>query len=92
MSKWNEYEYDDLVCVLSDYSKDVHGYRLRMNGSPREDVIKALEGIDKYMDMLHSTFAGREELRSNGWIIEETDAELAKQAKWLAEERERENV
>ena len=90
MSKWNEYEYDDLVAVLSDYSKDVHGYRLRMNGESRENIIKALDGIDAYMEEMHSTFAGREQLRAQHWIIEETDPELAKHAKFLAEERERE--
>lgn len=92
MKSWNEYDYDELVGILSDYSKDVHGYRLRMNGESKENVIKALEGIDKYMDNMHSTFAGREELRQNGWIIEESDPELAQQAKWLSAERERENV
>jgi hypothetical protein len=39
---------------------------------------------------MKSTFAGREELRENGWVVEETDPELAKRAKWLADERQRE--
>jgi hypothetical protein len=39
---------------------------------------------------MKESFAGREELRTNGWVIEETDPELIKQAKWLADERKRE--
>jgi len=29
-------------------------------------------------------------LREQGWVVEETDPELAKRAKWLADERKRE--
>lgn len=71
MSRWNEYDYDELVATLSDYSKDVHGYRLRMNGESKENVIKALDSLDSYMERMRSTPAGREQLRQNGWIIEE---------------------
>lgn len=71
MSKWNEYEYDDLVAIVSDYSKDVHGYRLRMNGDSRENIIKVLDGIDQYMENLRSTPTGREQLRKEGWVFEE---------------------
>jgi hypothetical protein len=42
------------------------------------------------MDRLKATFEGREELRVRGWVVEETDEKLAQQAKWLADERERE--
>jgi hypothetical protein len=42
------------------------------------------------MGTLKQSFAGREELRINGWHIEETNPGLAKRAKWLADERARE--
>jgi hypothetical protein len=44
------------------------------------------------MDQLKLTFEGREQLREQGWIIEETDSELAQHSKWLAQEREREQA
>jgi hypothetical protein len=42
------------------------------------------------MDAMKSTFEGREELREQGWVVEESDPELAKRAQWLADERKRE--
>ena len=41
---------------------------------------------------MKETFAGREELRANGWVIDETEEELALQAQWLADERSREQA
>ena len=53
-------------------------------------LIAQIEQIHGAMDAMKTTFAGREELRQQGWVVEETDPELAKQAKWLADERKRE--
>ena len=71
MSRWDTYEYDELVSVLSDYHKDVFGFRLRMNGEPREAVIAALDSVDAYMDKMRSTPEGREQLREEGWTFDE---------------------
>lgn len=70
MSQWNTYEYDELVNVLSDYHKDVFGYRLRMNGEPREAVIAELEGLDAYMVRMKSTPEGRAQLEADGWCFD----------------------
>lgn len=49
MSKWNDARYsnDELADILSDYHKDVHGFRLRMAGLPRaervEEILTLLE-------------------------------------------------
>ena len=71
MSRWDTYEYEELVNVLSDYHKDVFGCRLRMNGEPREAVIAELDRIDAYMDRLQSTPEGRAQLREDGWEFED---------------------
>ena len=71
MSRWDTWEYDELVDVLSDYHKDVFGFRLRMNGEPREAVIAELVYLDNYMEIAKSTALGRAHLRSNGWDVPE---------------------
>jgi hypothetical protein len=71
MSRWNTYNYDELCDILSDYHKDVHGFRCRMYGEPKEAVIARLEDLDAYMDMMKSTAEGREQLREQGWAVDE---------------------
>jgi hypothetical protein len=52
MSKWNDARYsnDELADILSDYHKDVHGFRLRMAGSPRADLVEELDRLDRYAE------------------------------------------
>jgi hypothetical protein len=52
MSKWNDARYsnDELADILSDYHKDVHGFRLRMAGSPRAELVEELDRLDRYAD------------------------------------------
>lgn len=68
-TRWDSYDYDELVSVLSDYSKDVQGFRLRMNGEPREVIINALVGLDNYMESMRSTPEGRAQLIEEGWVL-----------------------
>ena len=44
--------------------------------------------IQDRIDKMKETFAGREELRERGWVIDEVEPELIEQAKWLEEERQ----
>lgn len=69
MSRWDTYEYDDLVNTLSDYHKDVFGYRMRMYGEPREAVIAQLDSLDSYMERMKSTPEGRAQLIEEGWVL-----------------------
>lgn len=69
MTRWDNYEYDELTSVLSDYHKDVFGYRLRMHGEPREAIINELVALDNYMEKMKSTPEGRAQLLAEGWVI-----------------------
>lgn len=69
MSRWDSYEYDELVDTLSDYHKDVFGYRLRMYGESREAVIAELDSLDAYMERMKSTPEGRAQLIAEGWVL-----------------------
>lgn len=71
MSRWENYEYDELVDTLSDYHKDVFGYRLRMNGESREAVIQELLYLDQYMEKMKSTPEGRAQLKADGWSFDD---------------------
>jgi hypothetical protein len=86
---------EELQGYYSDFHKDYYGFRPRGFGTPeqwndREWLIAQIEQIHNAIDSMKATFEGREELREQGWVVEETDPELAKQAKWLADERKRE--
>ena len=86
---------DELQGIFSDFHKDFYGFRPRGFGTEqdwnnRDWLIAQIDRIHDAFEAMKTTFAGREELRQNGWLVEETDPELAKQAKWLADERKRE--
>lgn len=95
MSDLLKYSVEELQDYYYDFYKEVYGYRPRFileldSWTDREYLISAITQIHDHLDRVKETFAGREELRQQGWIIEETDPELARQAKWLADERQRE--
>jgi len=80
---------DEIGGLFSDWYKDTHGFRPRfVDFNDREELIRQCEQLGSYHDKMQETFAGREELRENGWIIQETDPELQQQAYWLAKERD----
>ena len=79
-------EYNELASYYSDFHKDVNGYRPRWiigcaDGFTSVEELRAgLVQIRAAVDQLHadierskSTFEGREALREDGWLIEETD-------------------
>lgn len=72
--------YNDLTDYLSDFHKAVFGYRLRCYGDPLDVVEAHLDSVYAYMDRMKETFEGRQELRDDGWVIEEEDPELQAKA------------
>ena len=91
--EFTDYNVEELQGYYSDFHKDFYGFRPRgetaEQWSSKEFLVAQINMIHDQMDMLKETFAGREQLREQGWIIEETDPELAQNAQWLAQERER---
>ena len=91
--EFTDYSVEELQGYYSDFHKDLYGFRPR--GSTLEQwnskqfLVDQINHIHNHMDQLKETFDGREQLREQGWIIEETDPELAQHARWLAQERER---
>jgi hypothetical protein len=91
---WNEYDIDELGSIVSDYHKDVYGWRPRSPGlyENKAMLVEIAESLDRRFEELKATFGGREQLRADGWVIAETDPVLIQQAKWLAEERARDRA
>lgn len=100
MTSWDDMtKVEQLQCTFSDLYKEVNGFRPRSASNEQwnsaewlQEQIKSLcDEEESYYNENMKTFAGRETLRAEGFVVpEETDPELARMAKWLAEERQRE--
>jgi hypothetical protein len=94
--KFKDFSVEELQGYYSDFHKDFYGSRPRgasvEQWDNKEFLVSQINSIHNQMDQLKETFEGREQLREQGWIIEEPDAELAQHAEWLAQEREREQA
>ena len=93
MNYFDTLSVEELQSYLSDFHKDYFGCRprsaTRAQWDSREWLTTMINCIHGEIERMKLTFEGREELRINGWVVEETDPELTKHAKWLADERER---
>ena len=94
--KFTDFSVEELQGYYSDFHKDLNGFRPRgateEQWTSKQFLVTQINSLHNQMDQLKLTFEGREQLREQGWIIEEPNAELAQQAVWLAQEREREQA
>lgn len=92
MLKWEDLtETEQLACTYSDFYKDVHGFRPRgLMHWTAADYRAAIDSLQASLDRRRETFEGREGLREEGWVADETDPVLQQRAIWLAQERDRE--
>ena len=68
--EYPNYETEELASYFSDYHKDVHGVRPRwVDHTDRVAVIDGLHALDRYMEQMRSTPAGRARLRAEGWDV-----------------------
>ena len=74
-----QYDVEQLQSYFSDFHKDFFGFRPRYatpeQWRSREYLEAAINAIHDAMDAMKKTFSGREELRANGWVIDETEFE-----------------
>jgi hypothetical protein len=74
-----QYDVEQLQSYLSDFHKDFFGFRPRYatpeQWRSREYLEASINAIHDAMDAMKKTFSGREELRANGWVIDETEFE-----------------
>jgi predicted deacylase len=72
-----QYTVEELQSYLSDFHKDFFGFRPRYatpeQWRDREYLEASINAIHNTMDKMKLTFSGREELRANGWVVNEDD-------------------
>ena len=94
--EFKDFSVEELQGYYSDFQKDLNGFRPRgivpEQWNSKQFLVTQINSLHDQMDQLKETFEGREQLREQGWIIEEPTAELSQQAHWLDQEREREQA
>jgi cephalosporin-C deacetylase-like acetyl esterase len=89
---FSELTVEELQSYYSDFHKDYYGFRPHTGNADswtdRSYLVFKINAIHRAIDTLKLTFSGREELRTQGWSVEETTPELIQQAEWLKQERE----
>ena len=77
MSVFRSMDLDELQSYFSDFYKDFYGFRPRFATAEQwndsEWLITNIEGIHETMERMSTTFEGREQLRYEGWTINESD-------------------
>ena len=77
MSYYDKMSVEELQSFFSDFHKDYYGYRPRFASNEewnnRDWLIQHIDAIHASIDGMKETFSGREQLRSEGWVIEEKD-------------------
>ena len=72
-----QYSVEELQGYFSDFHKDMYGFRPRFatpdQWRDREWLEEQINYIHDEMDNMKKTFMGREELRRQGWIIDEVE-------------------
>ena len=68
---------DELQSYYSDFHKDYYGFRPR-SATPeqwrsRDWLIESINGIHDAFDVMKKTSEGREQLRAEGWRIDESE-------------------
>jgi hypothetical protein len=85
----DKYSVEELQGYFSDFHKDFYGTRPRFatpeQWRSREWLVTSIDGIHTAMDTMKKTYEGRQELRSQGWIIDESDFDVLERAEELAD-------
>lgn len=84
-----QYSVEELQGYFSDFHKDFFGFRPRYatpeQWRSREYLEAGINAIHNTMDKMKETYAGRQELRAQGWVVEESDFDVLEQAEESAD-------
>ena len=73
----DNYSVVDLQGYFSDFHKDFYGHRPRFatpeQWRDRSWLVTSIDAIHNAMDAMKKTYSGREQLRIQGWIIDEAE-------------------
>ena len=72
-----QYDVEELQGYFSDFHKDFYGMRPRFatpeQWRDREWLEASITAIHDTIDAMKKTFSGREELRRQGWVVDEAE-------------------
>jgi hypothetical protein len=88
-----QYNVEELQGYFSDFHKDYYGFRPRFatpeQWRDREWLESSINAIHDAMDAMKKTHSGREQLRAEGWVIDEADfadiVDPEEYARWSAD-------
>ena len=73
----DEFTVEELQSYFSDFHKDYYGFRPRFATTEQWNDIgwlkEQIDGIHNAMDELKKTPEGRNQLRAEGWVIDESE-------------------
>ena len=73
----DKFTVEELQSYFSDFHKDYYGFRPRFatleQWTNREWLVEHIDGIHNAMDEMKKTPEGREQLRAEGWVIDEKE-------------------
>ena len=76
-SSFENLSLDELQSYFSDFHKDFYGFRPRFatpeQWTNREWLIQSINGIHDAFDAMKKTPAGRNQLKIDGWVIDESE-------------------
>ena len=76
-SSFENLSLDELQSYFSDFHKDFYGFRPRFatteQWTNREWLIQNINGIHDVFDAMKKTPAGRNQLRMDGWKLDESE-------------------
>jgi len=72
-----QYNVEELQGYFSDFHKDYYGFRPRFatpeQWRDREWLESSINAIHDAMDAMKKTYSGREQLRAEGWVVDEAE-------------------
>jgi hypothetical protein len=89
----DKYSVEELQGYFSDFHKDFYGSRPRWGTeaqwNDRSWLVTNIDAIHNAMDNMKKSYSGREELRNQGWVIDEADfddiVDPEEYARWSAD-------
>lgn len=93
MDYLNKYSVEELQGYFSDFHKDFYGSRPRFgtehDWNNRHWLELQIDSIHNAMDAMKKTYSGREQLRIQGWVIDEAEfddiVDPEEYARWSAD-------
>jgi hypothetical protein len=88
-----QYDVEELQGYFSDFHKDYYGFRPRFatpeQWRDRSWLESQINGIHDAMDAMKKTHSGREQLRAEGWVVDEAEfsdiVDPEEYARWCAD-------